>query len=84
MTCWRRLRDWHEAGVRQRLHELLLAGLNSAGAPDRSKAVTGSSHVRALKGSPKRGRARPDAVHAGRGHDHDKYRCQVRAKGITR
>jgi transposase len=25
MTCWRRLRDWHEAGVRQQLHELLLA-----------------------------------------------------------
>src|SRR5271167_2862595 len=27
MTCWRRLRDWNEAGVWQRLHELLLAGL---------------------------------------------------------
>jgi transposase len=36
MTCWRRLRDWHEAGVRQWLHELL-AGLNGAGAPDRSR-----------------------------------------------
>ena len=23
MTCWRRLRDWNEAGVWQRLHELL-------------------------------------------------------------
>ncbi len=22
MTCWRRLRDWHEAGVWQALHEL--------------------------------------------------------------
>ncbi len=28
MTCWRRLRDWHEAGVWQSLHELLLAELN--------------------------------------------------------
>jgi transposase len=24
-TCWRRLRDWHKAGVWKRLHELLLA-----------------------------------------------------------
>ena len=31
MTCWRRLRDWHEAGVWQALHELLLAELNGAG-----------------------------------------------------
>ena len=31
MTCWRRLRDWHEAGVWQQLHELLLAELNAAG-----------------------------------------------------
>jgi transposase len=58
MTCWRRLRDWHEAGVWQRLHEVLLAELNAAGALDWSKAVTGSSHVRALKGGPKRVRAR--------------------------
>ncbi|MFC8237664.1 hypothetical protein [Streptomyces sp. NPDC057284] len=27
MTCWRRLRDWNEAGVWQQLHELLLAEL---------------------------------------------------------
>lgn len=30
MTCWRRLRDWNEAGVWQRLHEVLLAELNTA------------------------------------------------------
>ena len=58
MTCWRRLRDWQEAGVWQRLHELLLAELNGAGALDWSKAVIDSSHVRAVKGGPKRGRAR--------------------------
>jgi len=58
MTCWRRLRDWHEAGVWQRLHELLLAELNGAGALDWSRAVIDSSHVRALKGGPKRARAR--------------------------
>jgi transposase len=32
MTCWRRLRDWQQAGVWQRLHELLLARLR-AGRP---------------------------------------------------
>jgi transposase len=59
MTCWRRLRDWHEAGVwQQQLHELLLAELNAAGALDWSKAVIDSSHVRAMKGGPKPARAR--------------------------
>ena len=46
MTCWR-LRDWHQAGVWQRLHEALLAELNAAGALDWSRAVIDSSHVRA-------------------------------------
>jgi len=39
MTCWRRLRDWNEAGVWKRLHEVLLSpsrgwrptGLESSG-----------------------------------------------------
>src|SRR4051794_24403016 len=31
MTCWRKLRAWQEAGVWQRLHELLLADLHAAG-----------------------------------------------------
>ena len=30
MTCWRRLRDWQQAGVWQALHEVLLARLNRA------------------------------------------------------
>jgi transposase len=54
MTCWRRLRDWHQAGVWQRLHEVLLAELHAAGALDWSGAVIDSSHVRALKGGPNR------------------------------
>ena len=58
MTCWRRLRDWHQGGVWQQLHQALLAELNAAGALDWSRAVIDSSHVRALKGGPKRGRAR--------------------------
>ena len=61
MTCWRRLRDWHQAGVFQQLHEALLAELNAAGALDWSRAVIDSSHVRAVKGGPKRARARSTA-----------------------
>lgn len=58
MTCWRRLRDWHAAGVWRRLHESLLAELNAAEALDWSRAVIDGSHVRALKGGPKPDRAR--------------------------
>lgn len=58
MTCWRRLRHWHQAGVWQQLHEALLAELNAAGALDWSRAVIESSHVRAMKGGPKPARAR--------------------------
>ncbi|MFE2688585.1 IS5 family transposase [Streptomyces mirabilis] len=138
MTCWRRLRDWNDAGVWQRLHESLLAELNAAGALDWSTAVidgpragheggpktgpspvdrarTGSKHhliteahgiplaasltggnrndvtqlmplieavppVRGRRGRPRR---RPVRLYADRGYDHDKYRRQVRAVGIT-
>jgi transposase len=68
MTCWRRLRDWNEAGVWQRLHEVLLAELNAAARLDWSRAVVDSSHVRALKGgctrAPRRSTgARPGSKH---------------------
>jgi transposase len=58
MTCWRRLRDWNEAGVWQRLHENLLAELHAAGELDWSRAVIDGSHLRAMKGGPKPDRAR--------------------------
>jgi transposase len=29
MTCWRRLAEWQQAGVWQKLHEVLLAKLNA-------------------------------------------------------
>lgn len=58
MTCWRRLRDWNEAGVWQRLHENLLAELNAAGQLDWSRAAVDGSHVRAMKGGPKLDRVR--------------------------
>jgi transposase len=52
MTCWRRLNEWHKAGVWQRLHEVLLARLRAADALDFSRAAVDSSHIRALKDIP--------------------------------
>jgi len=51
MTCWRRLCAWQEAGVWQRLHQLLLAELQAAGEIEWSRAIADSSHVQAKKGS---------------------------------
>ncbi len=61
MTCWRRLAEWHRAGVWDRLHRLLLEEWHAAGQLDWSRAVIDSSHVRALKGDPKPVRARSTA-----------------------
>ena len=58
MTCWRRLRRWQQAGVWQRLHELLLAELHAAGELDWSRAVADSSQIQAKKGAAKQGRVR--------------------------
>ena len=57
-TCWRRLEEWQQAGVWERLHQLLLARLRAAGELEWSRAVADSSHVQAKKGAPKRARAR--------------------------
>jgi transposase len=67
MTCWRRLRDWHDTGVFDQLHRLLLAQLRHADQLDWSRAVTDGSHIRAPKGD-KTGaspvdRARPGSKH---------------------
>jgi transposase len=53
MTCWRRLRDWQEAGVWDRLHRLLLSRLNAADEIDWSRAVVDSASVRAVFGGRK-------------------------------
>ncbi|GGV15925.1 hypothetical protein GCM10010275_66620 [Streptomyces litmocidini] len=53
MTCRRRLAAWNEAGVRDRLHTVLLTKLRSAKQLDRSRAVIDSSHVRAARRGPK-------------------------------
>ena len=51
MTCWRRLRQWQQAGVFQRLHQLLLTRLRQADRLDLSRAVCDSASLRALLGA---------------------------------
>ena len=62
VTCWRRLEEWHQAGVWERLHRLLLTKLRSADAIDFSRAIVDSSQVQAKKGAPRRARARSTAA----------------------
>jgi transposase len=50
MTCWRRLRDWHEAGVWERLHAVLLERLHKADQLDWSRAAIDAASVPAKKG----------------------------------
>ncbi|CAB3745128.1 hypothetical protein LMG27174_07297 [Paraburkholderia rhynchosiae] len=48
ISCWRRLRDWQQAGVWDRLHEILLAKLRAADRIDFSRVVIDSTSVRAV------------------------------------
>jgi len=77
MTCWRRLRDWSDAGVWQRLHELLLAELRGAGVLDFSRAAIDFSHLRAMEGGPATGLSPVD-----RGKTGSKHHLIVEAHGI--
>ncbi|WP_344329411.1 IS5 family transposase, partial [Streptomyces macrosporus] len=78
MTCWRRLTEWHQAGVWQRLHEVLLEQ-----PPGRRRprflpcGRVDSSHVRALKRGPKTGRSP-----VGRGRTGGKHHLITDGTGI--
>ena len=50
MTCWRRLRDWHVAGVWMQVWRILLDELGLADEIDWSKAIFDSCCVRAVFG----------------------------------
>lgn len=68
MTCWRRLRDWQEAGVWQAIQEKLLAKLHSGGQLDWSRAVVDRASVRAVGAGQKTGpnptdRRKPGSKH---------------------
>jgi transposase len=66
MTCWRRLKEWHEAGVWQRLHQVLLDRLGEADRIDWSRASLDSSAVPAEKGAVKPGRIQRIAANRAR------------------
>jgi transposase len=53
MTCWRRVRDWQEAGVWELVHFALLNWLSHYGHIDWSRAVVDSCSVRAVFGGPR-------------------------------
>jgi transposase len=50
MTCWRRLRDWHEVGVWELIHQVILECLQSSGGIDWRRASLDSASVRAVFG----------------------------------
>jgi transposase len=56
MTCWRRLRDWYQAGVWRRLHQVLLEELAHADRIDWDRAAVDSAAVPAPGGAKKRAR----------------------------
>jgi transposase len=58
MTCWRRLEEWHEAGVWERLHRALLDRLGEGDEIDWSRASLDSAAVPAPGGARRPGRIR--------------------------
>ena len=57
MSCWRRLKEWHEAGVWERLHRVLLERLGEADQIDWERASLDSASIPA-----KRGVQRPERI----------------------
>jgi transposase len=52
MICWRRLRDWQEAGIWQLIHFVLLDWLARCERVDWSRAIVDGSSIRAVLGAP--------------------------------
>ena len=57
-TCWRRLRDWQEAGVWEKLHRVLLDRLGEADRIDWERASLDSASVPAKRGAKEPARIR--------------------------
>ncbi len=66
MTCWRRLRDWQQAGVWERLHHALLQRLADADQLDWSRASLDSASIAAKRGAKRPGRIRRTAANRAR------------------
>ena len=58
MTSWRRLKEWHEAGVGEELHRTLLDRLGKADQIDWERASLDSASVAAPRGP--KDRQKPD------------------------
>jgi transposase len=63
VTCWRRLRDWHNAGVWDRLHQALLDRLGRADQIDWDRACLDRASIPANRGAMPSGRIPPIAAH---------------------
>jgi transposase len=66
VTCWRRLRDWQDAGVWDRLHQTLLDRLGDAGRIDWDRASLDSASVPAKRGARRSARIPPIAANQAR------------------
>jgi len=66
MTCWRRLRDWQDAGVWEALHHELLDRLGGAGQIDWSRVSLDSASIPAKRGAISSDRTRRIAANRGR------------------
>jgi transposase len=58
MTCWRRLKEWQEAGVWERLHRVLLERLGEAEQIEWERASLDSASIPAKRGGQKLERIR--------------------------
>src|SRR5215210_6822858 len=65
-TCWRRLRDWQEAGVWEELHRVLLDFLGKADRIDWERASLDSASVPAKRGARRSARTRRIAANRAR------------------
>lgn len=77
MTCWRRLRDWNEAGVWSRLHQVLLTRLDNAHLINWTRAAIDSTFARAFGGVEGSGKNPTD-----RGRSGVKQHILVDANGV--
>ncbi len=66
MTCWRRLKEWHEAGVWERLHQRLLDRLGEAEQIDWERASLDSASVAAPGGAKRPARTPPTRANRAR------------------
>ena len=66
MTCWRRLKEWHEAGVWNRLHRTLLNFLGKKNRIDWSRVSLDSASVPAPGGARRSDRTRRIEVNGAR------------------